>query len=105
MIEEAALGNTSRLDQFLDRRRGQALLNDRVIGTVEQPPVRLRPFAGRQLYRRQSLPGRGGAHSSHPGDVTDALYYSTPGPATLQHSLNPCHVDPQAVRPQNSWTK
>src|SRR3546814_7734588 len=52
MIEESALGNTSRLDQFLDRRRGEALLNDRVIGKVEQPLVRLRPFAGRQLYRR-----------------------------------------------------
>lgn len=52
MIEEATLRNTGCFDQLLDRRRGEALLNDRVICKVQQPLARLRPFAGRQLYRR-----------------------------------------------------
>ena len=55
MIEEAALGDAGRLDQLVDRGRGEALVNDRIISDVEEPgagPLALgrRRRAG-QVYR------------------------------------------------------
>src|SRR5688500_20001732 len=66
MVEEAALGDPGRLDQLLDRGGGETLVDDRIVGDVEQagagalalgaPPSRvLRTGLPVQLYRRCSF--------------------------------------------------
>ncbi len=58
VIEEAALGDAGRFDQLLDRGRGKALLDDRLVGEVHDPLARalaLGPGARFQLYRRSSF--------------------------------------------------
>jgi hypothetical protein len=58
VIEEAAFGDPGCFDQLLDRRRGKALLDDRLIGEVHDPLARLLALgagAAFQLYRRSSF--------------------------------------------------
>ena len=46
MVEEAALGDPRRLDQLVDRGRGEALVDDRIIGDVEDPARVRSPLVG-----------------------------------------------------------
>src|SRR5690606_2302520 len=58
MVEEPALGDAGRFDQFLDGRGGEALVNDGIVGEVENPgarPLALGRRRVRELYRRSGF--------------------------------------------------
>src|SRR6478735_7732797 len=78
MIEEPALRDSDRFDQFLDRSGGEALLDDRFIGDVHDPFARALTLGLRaafQLYRGSTFLEQLVVHRPGSPEASDLNYH------------------------------